>query len=156
MTISTNELVRLVTTVTESISNNETTAGEALARLRNGLEDRFVFLTAQPLWHWTNCANDLLAEIIPEKAGVFVRPGDRTGPEDAKLFESKEASSIVIRAVMRGIKLFACSEPLKEGAAKLLEFCPNPVGQSSTPFVDSKFQWDHTHLEPSKAPFSDA
>ena len=155
MTISTHELVTLVTTVTESIGKNETTAGEALTRLRNGMEDRFDFLTAQPLWYWTNCANDLLAEIIPDKVGVFVRTGDRTGPEDAKLFESIKASSIVIRAVMRGIKLFANGEPLKNGAAKLLESCPNPVEQSSTPFVDSKFQWNHTHVEPREKPLSD-
>lgn len=148
MTISTNELSKLVTTVTGAVGKNEMSASEALVRLKRGMDNRFNFARSQPLWHWGNCANDLLAEIIPEKASVFVRPGDRSGPADAKLFEPENAGSFVIRAVMQGIELFANDVSLKTGASKILESCPDPVEKSATPFVDSKYQWDHTHAEP--------
>lgn len=148
MTISANELSKLVAIVTGAVGKNETSASEAVVRLKSSMDDSFNFATAQPLWHWGNCANDLLAEIIPEKASVFVRPGDRSGPADAELFESENAGSFVIRAVMQGIELFANDVRLKAGASKILESCPDPVEKSPTPFVDSKHQWDHTHVEP--------
>ena len=86
--------------------------------------------------------------MLPEKADVFSRSGDRSGPKDAQLLGSERASSIVIRAIMRGLKLFDPSESRRHGASCILVFCPNPIEESSTPFADAKSQWNHTHVEP--------
>jgi hypothetical protein len=141
------DLVRQFSTTTGSLGRNSIDADEAFRTLRQCIVTTFDLSHAQPVWHWGNIAADILAELIPKSATVFVVQGDRTGPNDTERFELEAAVAIIIRRVMLGIKFFETDDTRKIGASKMLEFCPNPIAPSQFPFADARGVWSHTHTK---------
>ena len=145
-TITTN-IATSVTTVTESLAHKDISAAEALSKLKAVMIDHVDFVSVSALWQLTNIANDVLAELLPKEAEVFVRQGDRTGPIGTERIGIDAGVLILVRLVMRGLELFDTNDARKQGACELLAHCPNPIGPSATPFADTRGQWDHTHID---------
>lgn len=147
MTTIATEIAAEVTTVAESVGRNELAPMDALSKICLSLIERIDFSQTTAIWQLTNSANDVLAELLPEKKEVFVRPGDRSGPAGNEDIGEDYGSKIIARAIFRGLKLFDTNGLRKHGATELLDICPNPIAKSDTPFVDARGQWDHTHTK---------
>jgi hypothetical protein len=143
MNTSTTTVAKLITTVLESIANENVGVEDALSQIKHLLTENVDFSNVTALWQLANMSNDILAAIIPEKSGVFVAHGDRQGPIGDSRIDSTTGVLIVIRVVMRGLELFDSNNERRCGASAILAFCPNPIERSAEPFADKGDLWRH-------------